>query len=218
MRLTPAITAIAVLLTTTACVMEDAGPTQTATDAIDLGKAETVHTEIHMGAGTLKLEGGAASLMTGSYRFSEKIGRPVARYDVTGASGRLTLNSPKGSSSKGNNVNEWDVRMSSDVPMDLTVALGAGESTLDASHIQLRSLEVDMGAGEMSLNVAGKYTKDVSMQVNGGVGEAKSVCRKTSAQSSKPPPELAASMPMASPSETASITTMPGPRTSLPST
>ncbi len=173
MRLTPAIAAIAVFLTTTACIMEDAGPTQTATDAIDLGKAETVHTEIHMGAGTLKLEGGAASLMTGSYRFSEKIGRPVARYDVTGASGRLTLNSPKGSSSKGNNVNEWDVRMSSEVPMDVTVALGAGESTLDASHIMLRSLEVDMGAGEMSLNVAGKYTKDVSMQVNGGVGEAK---------------------------------------------
>ena len=30
-----------------------------------------------------------------------------------------------------------------------------------------------MGAGEMVLNVAGKYTRDVTVQVNGGVGEAK---------------------------------------------
>ena len=30
-----------------------------------------------------------------------------------------------------------------------------------------------MGAGEMVLNVAGKYTRDVTVQVNGGVGEAR---------------------------------------------
>jgi hypothetical protein len=34
-------------------------------------------------------------------------------------------------------------------------------------------MEVNMGAGEMELNVAGKYTRDVTVQVNGGVGEAR---------------------------------------------
>jgi len=58
------------------------------------------------------------------------------------------------------------------VPLKMNVTLGAGESNLDMSQLPLQSLEVNMGAGEMILNVAGKYTKDVAVEVNGGVGEA----------------------------------------------
>ena len=34
-------------------------------------------------------------------------------------------------------------------------------------------MEVQIGAGELLLNLAGRYTKDVTVQVNGGVGEAR---------------------------------------------
>ena len=165
---------VAVLLLTVACETVDSGPTETATDRIDAGNAEAVRAEIHMGAGNLQIEDGGISLMDSNFRYSEKLGRPVVRYDVTGAHGQLTVESPNGGSSGGHNtVNEWDLHMGSKVPLDMKVSLGAGESKLDMSRLLLRSVEVDIGAGEMSLNVAGHYTRDVTVQVNGGVGEAR---------------------------------------------
>jgi hypothetical protein len=163
---------IVFLLSITGCTV-DSGPIETSNSQIDIGGAESVRAEINMGAGELHIEGGSAKLMTGSFRYSEQIGRPTVRYDVTGAHGRLTVESPKNSTSGGKTVNTWDLQMGSDVPLDMTVSLGAGESTLDMSQLLVRSVEVNMGAGEMTLNMSGKYKRDVTVQVNGGVGEAR---------------------------------------------
>ncbi len=171
MKVTFGLAAVLSVLFTIGCNV-DSGPTLTASDQIDAGQAESVQTEVHMSAGTLRMEGGAPNLMAASFRYSEKFGRPSVRYDVTGAHGRLVVESPK-SNSNGGKVNEWDLRMGSEVPLDVNVSLGAGESTLDMSQIRLRSMEVNAGAGEMTLNLTGKYTRDVSVQVNGGVGEAR---------------------------------------------
>jgi hypothetical protein len=151
----------------------DSGPVETSSSQIDAGAAESVRAEIHMSAGELHMEGGAAKLMNGNFRYSERIGAPMVRYDVTGAHGELVVESRNSSQSGRKPVNVWDLQMSSDMPLDMTVALGAGESTLDMSQLQVRSVEVNMGAGEMTLDMAGKYKRDVTVQVHGGVGEAR---------------------------------------------
>lgn len=166
------ISGVVLLLAATGCNVADSGPVLTASEEVDAGKAESAGADIRMGAGTLHIEGGAAKLLSGSFRYSEKVGRPTVRYEVTGDTGRLTVESPKDSSSGGKAVNEWDLRMGSGVPLKMNVTLGAGESKLDMSQLPLQSLEVNMGAGEMMLDVSGKYTKDVTVDVNGGVGEA----------------------------------------------
>jgi hypothetical protein len=150
----------------------DPGPTLTASENIEAGKADSVRAEIHMNGGNLEVQGGASSLLNADFRFSERIGRPVVRYDVTGGHGLLTVESPRGGA-RSNGKNEWTLRMSSGVPLDLSVGLGAGESHLDVSHLALRSMDVNIGAGEMNLNIAGRYSKDVNVEINGGVGEAR---------------------------------------------
>jgi N-terminal domain of toast_rack, DUF2154 len=160
------------LLSITGCAV-DSGPVETSNQQIDAGAAESVRAEIRMNAGELHIEGGAPKLMTGTFRYSEHIGAPTVRYDVTGAYGRLLVESPKNSQSPGKTVSTWDLQMGSDMPLDMTVNLGAGESTLDMSQLQVRSVDVNIGAGEMTLNMAGKYKRDVTVQVQGGVGEAR---------------------------------------------
>ena len=160
------------LLSITGCTV-DMGPVETSTEQTDAGAAESVRAEIHMGAGELHIEGGATKLMNATFHYSEKVGRPTVRYDVTGAHGRLLVESPKNSSSGGKTENTWDLQMDSGMPLDMTVEIGAGESNLDMSQLNLRSVEVNIGAGEMTLNMAGKYKRDVTVQINGGVGEAR---------------------------------------------
>ncbi len=164
---------IALVLVTGCRAIQDSGPVHTSTESVDAGAATSVKAHISMGAGSLKIDGGAPNLMTADFRYSEGIRQPVVRYDVTGTQGDLTVNSPKEGPTRGHSVNEWDLRMNSSIPLEATVALGAGESTLDFSLITLRSLNVSIGAGEVKLNVAGNYTKDVDVEVNGGVGSAR---------------------------------------------
>lgn len=165
----------AVLFTAGACssVGGDPGPTQTASEDIELGNATAARAEIHMKAGELRIEGGASNLMSASFRYSERVGRPDVHYEIAGGTGTLRVESPHDSYSGGHAVNEWKLRMGAEAPVDMTVGLGAGDSDLDLSHLQMRSLEVNMGAGEMTLNMSGKYPRDVTARVNGGVGTAK---------------------------------------------
>jgi hypothetical protein len=160
------------LISITGCTVET-GPVETSSQQIDAGAAESVRADIRMSAGELHMDGGAPKLMNATFRYSQRIGAPAVRYDVTGAHGQLFVESPKNSQSGGKTENTWDLQMSSVMPLDMTVNLGAGESTLDMSQLLVRSVEVNIGAGEMTLNMAGKYKRDVTVQVHGGVGEAR---------------------------------------------
>lgn len=151
----------------------DPGPTQMSSEEVDAGKAETVRAEIRMDGGELHIQGSGPKLMSGSFRYSEKVGRPIVRYEVTGSRGRLNVESPKQGTSFRNKVNEWTLRLGSEAPLEINVNLGGGTGDLDLSRLPLQSAEVNIGAGEMQLNVAGKYAKDVSVTVNGGAGETR---------------------------------------------
>jgi len=87
-----------------------------------------------------------------------------------GSRGLLSVESPKNASLIGKMVNEWTLRMGSQAPLEMNVKLGGGTASLDVSTLPLRSIEVEMGAGEMKLNLAGKYTNDVTVLVKGGAG------------------------------------------------
>ena len=44
--------------------------------------------------------------------------------------------------------NEWDLRLYDEVPMDLSVDMGAGTSDLQLAGLSLTGLDVSLGAGE----------------------------------------------------------------------
>lgn len=111
--------------------------------------------------------------MAGTLRYSERTGPPAIRYDVIGSRGLLTVESPKTDVSIGKRVDDLNLRIGSTVPLELYVSLGAGDADLDVSTLPLQSVEVKMGAGDMRLNLAGKYTKDVTALVNGGAGDTR---------------------------------------------
>jgi hypothetical protein len=175
MRYTLGVAGSVFLLVVTGCnvVNSDSGTTKTVEQEIDVGKAETVRAEIRMSAGDLHIRGGGTKLMAGSERYSERTGPPAFRYDVTGSRGLLTVESPKNGGSIGKTAGDWNLRFGSAVPLELYVSLGAGDADLDASTLPLQRVEVHMGAGDLRLNLAGKYAKDVTAIVNAGAGDTK---------------------------------------------
>jgi predicted membrane protein len=156
------------------CILQVArtGPTQYDSKEIERDNSELVKTDLHMGAGELKLQGGAKKLMEANFTYNVPAWKPEVRYINTGVRGYLTIEQP--SSGRVANVGkyQWEIALNDDVPLDLRVRFGAGEAQLDLGSLTLRSVEVDMGVGKIDLDLRGQPKRDYDVRIRGGVGEA----------------------------------------------
>jgi predicted membrane protein len=99
---------------------------------------------------------------------------PETEYRVVGERGQLMVRQRRGRGLFfGNRRNDWDLRLTGTLPVDLDVKLGAGESRLDLKGVDLASLEVNMGVGELNLDLTGPRTRDLEVRIHGGVGSAR---------------------------------------------
>ena len=164
---------VALAVVFVSCVHVDMdAPVRSYNQTVDRKNAETVRAEIRMAAGQLRVRGGAPGLLDAEFR--TRMSPPRVRYDVTGTMGRLVVETEGRSQRLGNHDdNRWELALANDVAMDLDIKLGAGESWLDVSSLALRTLQVHMGAGDLTLDLRGDYKKDVDVQVHGGVGRCR---------------------------------------------
>ena len=168
-----AATAALALLAAGCVVVNDSPRTaEHTTQTVDLKDAKTVQVDVEMGAGELQIQGGAAPLLDADFQYRGADLKPEVTYDVSGARGTLVVRQPSHHHVGSNSKNRWNLRLNEDVPMDISVKMGAGEGRLDLGPVALHSLNVEMGAGELKLDLTGHPRNNVDVRVRGGVGEA----------------------------------------------
>jgi len=164
------------LLCLCACVHftdRQTGELQTESRSVALGNAKSVRVEIHMGAGELKIDGGAAELLEAEFVYNVAKWKPELDYSVSGTQGLLTIRQPEWSGSpRGPRQYEWDLRLNNSVPLEIAVHLGAGKSTLTLGTLALTNLDIQMGVGETLVDLVGDWKKDLKATIRGGVGKA----------------------------------------------
>jgi hypothetical protein len=64
--------------------------------------------------------------------------------------------------------NEWDLRLNSEVPMDLNVDMGAGTSNLQMSGLSLTGLDINLGASESTIDLSGDWGRDLEATIEAG--------------------------------------------------
>jgi hypothetical protein len=127
-----------------------------------------------MGAGELNVTGGADQLMEAEFSYNVKAWKPKVSYDVSGKKGELVVKqgSAEGGNLSGGARNEWDISLNDEVPTDLVVQMGAGESNLDLDSLTLSGVDLQMGAGKTTVDLTGDYARSFDTSIQGGVGEA----------------------------------------------
>jgi hypothetical protein len=63
----------------------------------------------------------------------------------------------------------WDLSLTDEIPLDLSISLGVGESELDLSELQVTDLDLSIGVGQTEIKLpVGEYNANI----DGGVGQS----------------------------------------------
>jgi len=144
------------------------GETRTDTVSFDLDDSKSTRVQIRMGSGELHVKSGTPKLMEGQFAYNVPDWKPV----VERKAGELNVSQPRSSgSSFGNTVNNWDLTLNRELPMEVRADLGAGEANLELGQINLSSVEMNIGAGKVTMDLRGEPRHDYTVQIRGGVGE-----------------------------------------------
>ena len=153
---------------------QQVGKMQHESKSVDPKDAQSARAQLKMGAGELNLAGGADQLMEGDFSYNVSEWKPKVSYDVSGDEGKLVVRQggAEGSNLTGEARNEWEIRLNDELPTDLVVQLGAGESNLDLDSLTPIGLKLQMGAGKTTVDLTGDYARSFDASIQGGVGEA----------------------------------------------
>ncbi len=156
-----------------AVTVDRAGPTQYDSLSFERGSVEELHLDLNMGAGDLKLGTGTHKLAQAYFTYNVPGWKPEVRYDPQGARGNLAFRQPDHHGPTfGASKNEWDLRLSQEVPLYVTAKFGAGQAQLDLGSLPLRDVQVEMGVGKLDMDLRGDPKHDYNVRIHGGVGEA----------------------------------------------
>ena len=141
--------------------------------SIPLQGATRAEVSFRMSAGELKLRGGADSdLMTATFRYDRPQWEPRIDHRVSGDVARLDVEQNRSGFVTGRVRNNWDIRLSDRIPMEISLNLGAGKGDLDVSTLNLTRLDVNMGVGDFELDATGPRTQNLIGRLKGGIGRA----------------------------------------------
>ena len=144
------------------------GPVVREHHTVERGAAMSVRLEIGMTAGELEVKSGAKVLFEGDFDFNVPVLKPAIGYAVEGTTGTLKVS--QGSTS-GNYENRWHLSLDETTPIDLHLDLGAGDAEFVLGRVNLQSLAIRLGAGDLVLDLRGTPAKSYTVTVQAGAGD-----------------------------------------------
>lgn len=145
---------------------------KTESQSIELGDAKSVRVEINFGAGDLQVNGGAEKLLEADFTYNVADLKPEVKY----TDGTLVVQHPevKGLPALQGITdfrNEWGLRLNNDVPMNLSVVMGAGTGDLQLADLSLTGLDITLGAGKSTLDLSGNWVHDLDVTMDTGAAD-----------------------------------------------
>lgn len=145
------------------------GALQTESKSVELGDAKSVSVEINLGAGDLQLTGGAEKLMEADFTYNVAKIKPEVKY----IDGTLVVRQPETNGMPAllgitDFRNEWNLRLNDGVPMDLSVDVGGGTSTLQLAGLSLTGLDISLGAGVYTVDLSGDWAHNMDVTIDAG--------------------------------------------------
>ncbi len=142
------------------------------TRTVERQDAKSVDVSVQSGAGEVTVSGGSERLLDADFNYGYTHDSPQVEYKVESGVGHLNITEDGDHTHFGTSHNEWNLRFSNDVPLELKVNLGAGQGRFRLRDLQVTNLELHMGAGQVDVDLTGDRKSNLSVDIQGGVGQA----------------------------------------------
>jgi hypothetical protein len=148
------------------------GPLRNESMSIPLNNAKEVEAQINMGVGNLTIQEGAQGSIEADFIYNSGLEKPKLNYVVNDGVGLLLVeqHDMKVASNNGIFKNDWNLFLDSHVPMSLSIISGVGFSNLRLGRLNLESLIVNGGTGNITIDLIG-LNKDLNATINTGIGD-----------------------------------------------
>ena len=148
------------------------GELRSESQAVELGDAKSVNVNIDFGAGNLVVNGGSAKLLKADFNYNVAELKPVVTFAGDTLSveqpGVHGLQMPQGITDF---RNEWNLHLADQVPMNLRVNMGAGNSDLQLAGLSLTGLDITLGAGKSTLDLNNTWERDLNITIDSGAAD-----------------------------------------------
>ncbi|MCB0016288.1 MAG: hypothetical protein KDE09_00790 [Anaerolineales bacterium] len=170
----PLLAVVALTLAALACGPFSAlstGSLSTSTSNFSGEDIDQLNASLAIGAGELQVGGGGTDLVEAVFEYNIEEWAPISESSANGTTGRFTARQPayEGIPIGDDVINRWDITFNDDVPLDLAVELGAGDSTLALQSLNLQDFSLNAGAGDVTIELGSANLTDVDIQA--GVGK-----------------------------------------------
>lgn len=136
---------------------------------------EQVDVNIRIGVGELFIEESTEFFLDGTYRADPSELLPVLTQREQGKKHVLKLEHTRSVKGKGINdlYNMWDIKLQEDLPYHLDIEFGVGQGKLNLAKLnQLQEVSLELGVGDVIVDLSGAYQQHVNVEVEAGVGNA----------------------------------------------
>lgn len=162
------------------CVIAGEMHTEKQTLQREGAKEVAVHMEIP--GGEVNIAGGAEALLEARFEYKKVESAPEIDYQVQDRKGILKLSvankeswnwdfpdEGKDWNSDGDH-NQWDLQFNDEVPLDLSLKVGAMDGDLDLRGLTLQGLRIEVGAGDIEVDLRGQWTGNTEAVIEMGAG------------------------------------------------
>src|SRR3984893_2392189 len=139
--------------------------------SVERQNAKSVNVSLETSAGEFNIGGGSSHLLDADFNYSDSYETPRVEYNVSDGVGHLAITQDDQGTHFGTSHNDWNLRFSSDVPLELKVQMGAGRGNLRLRDLPVTRLDMSMGAGQADLDLTGDRKNDLVANLEGGVGQ-----------------------------------------------
>lgn len=163
-----------ILFAASGCNTVVSGEVKEESISIKKDKARELDVELNLSVGELTLSKGAEDWVEGSIKYGKKKLKPEVIYNRKGNKGEVIIKQKNLNSFNNSNVkNEWNLELTDNVPMNLSVDSGVSSTELDLQGLMLEKLDINAGVGDLYVDLGGDaWENSFETNITTGVGEA----------------------------------------------
>ena len=164
----------AIVFSASGCSTVVGGEIKEESISIKKDKAKELDVELNLSVGELTLSKGAEDWVEGSIKYGKKKLKPEVIYNRKGNKGEVIIKQKNLNSFNNSNVkNEWNLELTDNVPMNLSVDSGVSSTELDLQGLMLEKLDINAGVGDLYVDLGGDaWENSFETNITTGVGEA----------------------------------------------